>query len=72
MGQVINCDRTPLHSSHCPFRVEADMIIGQNFTLPDFQAKNFTPQKWVICEIVSQINGVPALNINIWAFFGYK
>ena len=29
----------------------ADMIFVQNFTLPDFQAKSFTPQKSVICDI---------------------
>ena len=33
---------------------EADMILVQNFTLPDFQAKNFTPQKCVIRDIFSR------------------
>ena len=31
--------------------LEADMIFVENFTQPDFQAKSFTQQKWVICEI---------------------
>ena len=31
---------------------DADMIFVQNFTQPDFQAKSFTPQKCVICDIV--------------------
>ena len=29
----------------------SDMKFVQNFTHPDFQAKNFTPQKCVNCEI---------------------
>ena len=29
----------------------SDMIFVQNFTKPDFQAKSFTPQKCVICDI---------------------
>ena len=34
------------------------------FKLPDFQAKNFTPQTCVICDIVqSRLNSVNALNI---------
>ena len=35
---------------HIPY---SDMIFVQNFTLPDFQAKNFTPQKCEICDIFS-------------------
>ena len=30
---------------------DADMIFVKNFTQPDFQAKSFTPQKCVICDI---------------------
>ena len=32
---------------------DTDMIFVKNFTQPDFQAKNFTPQKCVICDILS-------------------
>ena len=32
---------------------DTDMIFVKNFTLPDFQAKNFTTQKCVICDIFS-------------------
>ena len=28
----------------------SDMEFVKNFTLPDFQAKSFTPQKCVICD----------------------
>ena len=43
----------------------ANMIFVQNLTLPDFQAKNFTPQKCVICDVFfSRINRVNASNIN--------
>ena len=31
--------------------ITADMIFVKNFTQPDFQAKNFTPQKRVNCDI---------------------
>ena len=31
--------------------VVADMKFVQNFTQPDFQAKIFTPQKCLICDI---------------------
>ena len=42
----------------------ADMEFVKNFTHPDFQAKNFTPQKRVNCDIFLQINSVNASNIN--------
>ena len=29
----------------------SDMTFVQNFTMPDFQATSFTPQKCVICDI---------------------
>ena len=29
----------------------ADMIFVKNFTQPDFQSKNFTQQKCLICDI---------------------
>ena len=32
-------------------RLGPDMIFVQNFTQPDFQAKSFTPQNCVICNI---------------------
>ena len=32
-------------------RVLSDMIFVKSFTQPDFQAKNFTPQKRVNCDI---------------------
>ena len=32
----------------------ADIIFVQNFTLPDFEAKDFTPEKCVICDIFSR------------------
>ena len=40
------CPGLPCNTMQYP-----DMIFVQNFTLPDFQAKNFTPQKCVICDI---------------------
>ena len=40
-----------------------DMILVQNFTQPDFQAKSFTPQVFL------QINSVNASNINDLGFF---
>ena len=39
------------HQSNCFMVSKADMIFVQNFTQPDFQAKSFTPQKCVICDI---------------------
>ena len=30
---------------------QSDMIFVQNFTQPDFQAKSFTPQTCIICDI---------------------
>ena len=42
------------HISSTPFGEAAkysDMIFVKNFTQPDFQAKSFTPQKCVICDI---------------------
>ena len=47
------------------------MIFVQNFTLPDFQAKNFTPQKYVIYDILPIIR-VSTENINDLGIFGYK
>ena len=44
---------------------EPDMIFVQNSTQPDFQAKSFTPQKCVICDIFSQINSINASNIGV-------
>ena len=39
----------------------SDMIFVQLFTHPDFQAKNFTPVKSIICDIFySQLNSVNA------------
>ena len=32
-------------------RMNSDMEFVKNFTQPDFQAKNFTPQKRVNCDI---------------------
>ena len=46
------------------------MIFVQNFTLPDFQAKNFTPQKCVICNIVrAQYKSVNAFDISNFGIF---
>ena len=45
------------------------MIFVKEFTLPDFQAKNFTPQKCVVCNIVharyKSINGFEISNFGI-------
>ena len=46
-----------------------DMEFVKNFTQPDFQAKNFTPQKCVNCDIFSRINSVNASNINNLGIF---
>ena len=32
-------------------KTSPDMKFVKNFTQPDFWAKSFTPQKWVICDI---------------------
>ena len=46
------------------------MEFVKNFTHPEFQAKSFTPQKCVICDIFfSQINSVNASNINNLGIF---
>ena len=48
----------------------SNMEFVKNFTHPDFQAKSFTPQKCVICDIFfSQINSVNASNINNLGIF---
>ena len=40
-------------------------IFVKKFTLPDFQAKNFTPQKCVICNIVhTRYKSVNAFDIS--------
>ena len=52
--------------------ITADMIFVKNFTQPDFQAKNFTLRKCVICDIFSQINSINASNINHLGIFGNK
>ena len=52
--------------------ITADMIFVKNFTQPDFQAKNFTLRKWVICDIFFlQINSVNASNINNLGIFWF-
>ena len=38
------------HSDHL-FTLYPDMEFVKNFTQPDFQAKNFTPQKRINCDI---------------------
>ena len=49
--------------------VQADMIFVKNFTQPDFQAKSFTPQQCIICDIFLQIDSVNASNINNLVIF---
>ena len=45
--------------------VNKDMIFVKKFALPDFQAKNFTPQKCVICNIVhARYKSVNAFDIS--------
>ena len=47
------------------------MILVHFFTPPDFHAKDFTPQKSIICEIVhSRPNSGNALNQSFGHFFG--
>ena len=50
---------------------QSDMIFVQNFTLPNFHAKNFTPQKCVICNIVhacyKSVNAFDICNFGIFA-----
>ena len=38
--------RSGSQNDECP-----DMIFVKDFTQPDFQAKSFTPQKCIICDI---------------------
>ena len=46
------------------------MIFVKKFTLPDFQAKNFTPQKCVICNIVhARYKSVNAFDISNFGIF---
>ena len=46
------------------------MIFVKKFTLPDFQAKNFTPQKCVICNIVhARYKSVNAFDISNLGIF---
>ena len=46
------------------------MIFLKKFTLPDFQAKNFTPQKCVICKIVHARNkSINAFDISNFGIF---
>ena len=50
--------------------VNKDMIFVKKFTLPDFQAKNFTPQKCVICNIVhARYKSVNAFDIRNFGIF---
>ena len=44
----LQTDGTPPHTSN---GLSADMKFVKKFTQPDFQAKSFTPQKCVICDI---------------------
>ena len=49
------------------------MIFVQNFTLPDLQAKNFTPQKSVTCDIsYRDLTAEMHQILIIWSFFGHK
>ena len=46
------------------------MIFVKEFTLPDFQAKNFTPQKCVVCNIVhARYKSVNAFDISKCGIF---
>ena len=46
------------------------MIFVKKFTLPDFQAKNFTPQKCIICNIVhARYKSVNAFDISNFGIF---
>ena len=57
---------------HSTFNDYADMIFVQNFLPPDFQAKYFTPEKCLGCDIFSRINRVNASYINnSGIFWGY-
>ena len=50
--------------------ITADMIFVKNFTQLDFQAKNFTLRKCVICDIFSRKLTAYMHQISIiWAFF---
>ena len=44
---TMNIERTTI-------RLQTDMKFVQNFTQADFQAKNFTPQKCIICGTFSR------------------
>ena len=55
---LLNCSLLNIHPFILPNLERpayvTDMIFVKKFTLPDFQAKNFTPQKCVICDIFSR------------------
>ena len=54
------------NGSSCKHRYD----ICQKFTLPDFQAKNFTPQKCVICKIFhARYKSVNAFDISNFGIF---
>ena len=44
-------DKSQAEGLKCQHNHESDMEFVKNFTQPDFQAKNFTPQKRVNCDI---------------------
>ena len=50
----------------------SDMIFVQNFTLPDFQVKKFTPEKCAICDIflanLEHLNASILNNLGIFWF----
>ena len=51
----------------------ADMEFVKNFTHPDFQAKNFTPQNCVIFDVFYCKSTAKMHQISIiWGFEGYK
>ena len=51
MSDVNQVEFHVMHFCAKYFREEIDMEFVKKFTQPDFQAKNFTPQKRVNCDI---------------------
>ena len=49
-----------------------DMIFVKNFTQPDFQAKKFTPEKCVNCDIFLANQQSKCIKYQFGHFFGYK
>ena len=75
--KYVKCVKQATSNSESPWKVLSSCIIlfkhdmrPSFLKLPDFQAKNFTPQTCVICDIVHwRLNSVNALNMSNMGIF---